>query len=339
MDKEALIDMLNRDLEDEHVSVTRYLIHAYQAGEDTPLGAFMLSMAREEMWHMDWLADEIGEMGGEPSMKQGVYPHDPTSNASLLRSYIAWEENLVKMYMAQAAKVDKQDIKRVLMQQSKESSIHAKRFAGMLAKLGPEGEEPLEKEEPGAFSPELTQRMEGEMQGEYQLVLQHLRHSFVFEEDNCPVGSSLELTAMRHMKHLSVFAEELTEAGHDIEFKLPEIDMSESAAPALESDIALTDQARKRFIDLSQHPELEEHAGLKTELEQMIYQEEFLGADLEALQGEAGAPEPAPAPAPEQASEPESEPAPAPASEQASEAEPETTPSTGFTVGSLIEKD
>ena len=61
MDKQALIDMLNQDLADEHVSVTRYLVHAYQAGEDTPLGAFMLSMAREEMWHMDWLADEIGE--------------------------------------------------------------------------------------------------------------------------------------------------------------------------------------------------------------------------------------------------------------------------------------
>ena len=269
MDKQALIDMLNQDLADEHASVTRYLIHAYQAGEDTPLGAFMLSMAREEMWHMDWLADEIGEMGGEPSMEQGVYPHDPTSNASLLRSYIDWEEGLVKHYMAQAALVDKQDIKRILIQQSKESAVHAKRFAAMLAKLGPEAEEPLVREESGDFTPELTKRMESEMQGEYQLVLQHLRHSFVFEEDNCPVGSGLELTAMRHMKHLSVFAEELTEAGHEIEFKLPEIDKSESAAPALEADIELTDQARKRFIDLSQHPELEEHQGLKTELEQM----------------------------------------------------------------------
>jgi len=328
MDKQALIDMLNQDLADEHVSVTRYLIHAYQAGEDTPLGAFMLSMAREEMWHMDWLADEIGEMGAEPTMEQGVYPHDPTSNASLLRSYIAWEENLVKMYMAQAAQVDKADIKRILMQQSKESAIHARRFAAMLAKLGPEGEEPLVKEESGAFSPELTQRMESEMQDEYQLVLQHLRHSFVFEEDNCPIASGLELTAMRHMKHLSNFAEELAEAGHDLAFKLPEIDMSESVAPALQADIALTDQARKRFIELSQHPELKEHPGLKTELEQMIYQEEFLGADLEALQGEVEEPEETPAEAPEP--------------EPASEPEPETEPEPGapsFTVGSLIKKD
>jgi hypothetical protein len=131
------------------------------------------------------------------------------------------------------------------------------------------------------------------------------------------------------MKHLSVFAEELTEAGHEIEFKLPEIDKSESAAPALKADIELTDQARKRFVDLSQHPELEEHKGLKTELEQMIYQEEFLGADLAALQGEAELPEGAPAEAPEPEPEPESEP----------ESPPKASASTGFTVGSLIKKD
>jgi rubrerythrin len=257
----------------------------------------------------------------------------------LLRSYIAWEENLVKEYMAQAARVDKADVKRILMQQSKESAVHAKRFAAMLAKLGPEAEEPLHFEESGAFSPEMTERMESEMQGEYQLVLQHLRHSFVFEEGNCPVASGLELTAMRHMKHLSNFAEELAEAGRDLKFVLPEIDKSESVAPALEADIQLTDQARKRFIELSQNPELDEHPGLKTELEQIIYQEEFLGADLEALRGEAAEPAEAPAEAPERAPEVDPTPEPKVAPEPEPEPETETAKPTGFTVGSLIKKD
>ena len=38
MDRNELIDMLNKDLADEHASIIRYLIHAYQVGEDTPLG-------------------------------------------------------------------------------------------------------------------------------------------------------------------------------------------------------------------------------------------------------------------------------------------------------------
>ena len=337
MDREQLIEMLNKDLMDEHVSVTRYLIHAYQAGEDTPLGSMMLSMAREEMWHMNWLADEIGEMGAEPDMRQGVYPHDPTSNASLLRSYIAWEEGLVKAYMAQAAKVDKADVKRILMQQSKESGIHAQRFASMLAKLGPEAEEPLAYEDTGAFSPAMSGRLNDGMQEEYQLVLQHLRHAFVFEGDNCPAGSGLELTAMRHMKHLSNFAEELAESGHSLEFVHPAIDMSESLGPALEADLELTHKARQRFIDLSQAPELAVHAGLKTELDHMIYQEEFLAEDVKGWMGETEAPgEPEARPEPEASPEPEDRPEP--------QARPESSantagPQNAFTVGSLIAKD
>ena len=334
MDRNELIDMLNQDLADEHVSVTRYLIHAYQAGEDTPLGSMMLSMAREEMWHMDWLADEIGEMGVEPELRQGVYPHDPTSNASLLRSYIDWEDNLVVEYARQAEQVGSADLKRILLQQSKESEIHSRRFAKMLEKLGAEAEEPLSFEDTGKFSPELAARMQHEMAGEYKLVLQHLRHAFVFEQQSCPVSSSLELTAMRHMKHLSHFAEELAEGGHDLDFSYPEIDASRSVESALESDLALTQQARERFVELSQNPELADHESLKTEVDHMISQETFLAMTVEGLMAETESIEAAP--------EADVEPI-----EAAPEAEPPAegtdkseTSATGpqFTVGSLIDK-
>ena len=285
-DKQSLIDMLNADLQDEHVSVIRYLIHAYQAGEDTPLGAMLLSMAREEMWHMDWLADVIGEMGAEPDMTPGVYPHDPTSNGSLLRSYIEWEDNLVGAYLAQAEKVDDPEIKRVLLQQSRESHIHSQRFAAALAKLGPDAEEPLSYEDSGEFSPRMVGRLQDEMTDEYKLVLQHLRHAFVFEDD-CPVSSELELVAMRHMKHLSHFAEELAEAGHEPQFDPPPLDMSQSVEVALQSDLQLTQEARDRFVNLSHEAELAEHPGLKLEIENMIIQEEFLAAAVQELQESA----------------------------------------------------
>ena len=63
MDKQALIKLLNKDVADEHASIIRYLIHAYQVGEDTPFGSMLLNTAREEMWHTDWLGDAIGELG------------------------------------------------------------------------------------------------------------------------------------------------------------------------------------------------------------------------------------------------------------------------------------
>ena len=55
MKKEELIEMLNKDMADEHAAILRYLVHSYLEGEDTPLGASLLSRAREEMWHMHWL--------------------------------------------------------------------------------------------------------------------------------------------------------------------------------------------------------------------------------------------------------------------------------------------
>ncbi len=97
--------------------------------------------------------------------------------------------------------------------------------------------------------------------------------------------------------------------------------MSDSVEPAIEADLELTHQARQRFIELSQAPELQKHAGLKTELDHMIYQEEFLAADLESLMEEAHEPEP------ETSQEPAAEP------------EPETPSSPKYTVGSLMKKD
>ena len=269
MDRRAFIEMLNKDLADEHASIVRYLIHAYQAGESTAFGQMLLSTAREEMWHMDWLGDELGEMGEEPLMKQGVYPHDPTSHASLLRSYIDWESNLVNVYEEQAANVADRELKRILQQLGWESITHQRRFESWLEKLGAEGERPLEPEE-GDLSADLMRRFHKEVDAQYKLVLQHLRHAFVLESKSCPVSSELELSAMRHMKHLSHFAEELIDSGAEVPFDYPGVDMSRSPKDALTSDLALTEEAHDRFIVLTQEPELAEHPDLKVEIEALV---------------------------------------------------------------------
>ncbi|MBN1250263.1 MAG: hypothetical protein JXC32_21545 [Anaerolineae bacterium] len=282
MNRAEFIEMLNRDLADEHASILRYLIHAYQVGEDTPLGQMLLSTAREEMWHMNWLGDEIGEMGEEPLMEKGDFPFDGTSNASLLCSYIDWEANLIKMYEDQAAQVDDGEMKRILQQLGWESVTHMRRFQDWLEKLGPEGEEPFEEVE-AELSADLLQRFQKEMDQHYKLVLQHLRHAFVFEEPNCPVGSELELSAMRHMKHLSHFAEELAESGQELPFGYPGVDMSRELKQALLSDLKLTEEAKDRLIMYSQDPEVEKHHGLKIEVDTMVTRNGLLSTVVKEL--------------------------------------------------------
>jgi bacterioferritin len=332
MDKKELVDMLNQDLADEHASILRYLIHAYQVGEDTPFGSTLLTMAREEMWHMNWLGDALGELGAEPRMDKGDYPYDPTSNASMLRSYMEWEARLVQLYAEQAEQVEDREISRMLLQEGLESETHRKRFEEWLGKLGPEAEEPFEYGEEGGFSPEMLATFQDETTDHYKLVLQELRHAFVFEEQICPVGSDLELSAMRHMKHLSHFAEELAESGREPEFEYPGVDQSRDVMEALVSDLQLTEAARERFVQLNQDPELADHQGLRTEVENMITRNEFLAMTVKELMEEAEGPEAEGAPA-ALAAEEAAGPAKAPTDEP-----DDADARSGFTVGSLIDK-
>jgi bacterioferritin len=292
MDRQEFIAMLNQDLADEHASVLRYLIHAYQVGEDTPLGSMLLSTAREEMWHMNWLGDEIGERGEEPDMVKADFPYEGTSNASLLRSYIAWEDNLIRVYEQQAAMVEDRELKRILQQLGWESITHRRRFQAWLDKLGPEGEEPLAFDETG-FSPDVLKRFHGQVDTHYKLVLQHLRHAFVFEDPACPIGSELELSAFRHMKHMSHFAEELGEYGEALPFDYPGVDGSRSLMPALLADLELTQDARERLIALGQDPEVAANQDLKIEIDTIVTRNGLLSMVLRELMevAEEGSPE------------------------------------------------
>lgn len=221
-------------------------------------------------------------------MEKGPFPYDDTSNASLLRSYIEWEDNLIEEYEAQAAMVEDRELKRILQQLGWESLTHRRRFQYWLDKLGPTGEEPLEFEE-GGFSAKMMKRFHNEVDAQYKLVLQHLRHAFVFEEPICPVGSELELSAMRHMKHLSHFAEELAEYGEPLPFDYPGVDTSRDVEVALSADLDMTQEAQDRFIVLSQDPEIDQHQDFKIEVDTMVTRNGLLATVLEELMEEADA--------------------------------------------------
>lgn len=100
MEKKELIDLLNNDIDDEHAAIVRYLVHAYQEGEETPIGVNLLSRCREEMWHMHWLGMAVCQLGGEPMLTPAPYPYDPTNRATIFKSYIEYEKKLVPLIMA-----------------------------------------------------------------------------------------------------------------------------------------------------------------------------------------------------------------------------------------------
>jgi bacterioferritin len=317
MERRELIAMLNHDLAAEHVSVIRYLMHAFAEGEESELGYLLKEIAREEMWHLDWLGDEIGEMGAEPDMllDLSLYPVDYTSTASALRSYIAWEVQVAAGYESQIPLVDDPGLKRVLDRERYESLVHKFKFEQMLEKLGPAAEEPLPKAGKGALSDELLGHLKREFDGEYMAIIQYLRQAFIFEEESCAISKELEFIAIDEMKHLDTLAEELTESGRAPAFENQPIDMSVTLPAALAQNVKDEIAPRDRYGALAQTAEVGEHPGLKVDLEKIAYQENYHAGTFEKFL--AGLEPPAASPP---ATEPPAEPKP------------------GWTVGSLLDK-
>jgi len=278
MKREELIGILNRDLADEHAAVLRYLVHGYLEGEDTPVGANLLSRAREEMWHMHWLGMIIADLGGEPEMKPAEYPFDPTNRATIIQSYILYEEKLIPHYYAEADRVDDPHIKRVFQREAWESAVHAKKFRRLLGKLSPDSARGIpggEREVPEDF----IERIQGEVSSKYLEMLQHIRASWALQ--NCGnLGWKLMDQAMEKMKQLAHFAEPAAENGVEPRFSPFTVERDRDAKSLLQKGLADLSSARRRHSDLRRDAELQRHAGEVINLDLTMDQEEYQEAEI-----------------------------------------------------------
>ncbi len=278
MEKQELIAMLNEDLAAEHGSIIRYLVHGYLEGEDTPLGASLLSRAREEMWHLHWLGMIIGRLGGEPRMTPTPQPYDPTNRATIFKSYVNYELGLIPHYNGEAAKVDDPHIKRVLQREAWESEYHARKFQRILDKMTPEQAEGLPDEE-NELPEEFVERLQGLVANKYTEMLQHIRSSWVFQQESI-VGWQLMDFAMTKMKQLAHLAEEVAENGITPRFEVGKIDLSASVGLALKKGLEDVRGAREEHIKFQGESETQKHSGLLLELDLALKQEEYEAAEI-----------------------------------------------------------
>jgi bacterioferritin len=279
--RNELIALLNRDLADEHAAIIRYLVHAWLEGEETPIGSNLLSRSREEMWHMDWLGTIIGRLGGEPDFKPAPYPYDPSNRATIFKSYVEYEEKLIPHYNAQAEMVQDPHIRRVLLREAWESAIHARKFQKILRKLSPE--EAAAAPRGGSKLPDgFISLLQKEVTGKYNEMLQHLRHSWVFEK-NSLVSWRLMDQSLEKMKQIAHFAEDIGGGGTPPKFKPGKTDISKSIAKALAKALDDVKKSQKRHIRLRKDSELKKHEGLVINLDLTIQQEQYQAEELEDM--------------------------------------------------------
>ena len=278
MDTQELIQMLNKDLADEHAAIIRYVIHSYLEGEDSPLGAGLLSRAREEMWHMHWLGMIIGKLGGEPNMKPAPYPLDPTNRKTIFQSYVAYEEKLIPHYMKEAEKVDDPHIKRVLEREAWESEMHAKKFTKIVNKLTDEQANSLPGEE-NELPQVFIDKIQNIVVAKYNQMLQALRDAWVFQKEEI-IGWRIMDFSMTNMKQLAHLAEPVAENGIEPKFKFQDISKAAPIGAALEKALANVKHTQKLHSDLLSDSETANHKGLMLNLDISIKQEIFEQGDI-----------------------------------------------------------
>ena len=278
MENEKLIDMLNRDITDEHAAIIRYLVHSYLEGEDSPIGAGLLSRAREEMWHMHWLGMIIGKLGGEPDLNPAPYPYDPTSRKTIFKSYVAYEEKLIPHYMKEADLMDDPHIKRVLRREAWESEMHAKKFQRTHDKLTPEQAETLPGEE-NELPDRFVEKLQNVVEIKYTQMLQALRDAWVFQSHEISGWQIIDFSFTK-MKQLAHMAEEVAENGIDPHLKKGNLITSPAIGEALQNALESVRTTRDLHTDIKNDSEAQKHSGLMVNLDLSIKQETYEAEEI-----------------------------------------------------------
>ncbi len=278
MDNNELIKMLNRDLADEHAAILRYLVHGYEEGEDTPIGASLLSRAREEMWHMHWLGMIIGGLGGEPDLKPAPYPFDPSNRATIFKSYVDYELKLIPHYQDEAGSVSDEHIRRVLYREAWESEIHAKKFEKILKKLKPDeaSGKPANKNN---LPPEFAEMLQKTVMNKYTQMLQRIRTAWVFQKD-AMTGWQIMDFSMTKMKQLAHVSEEVAANGLKPNLKTDKPFEGASVAEALNNAVDDIQKSRLDYTALNSEKEMAKHAGLAGNIGLALKQEEYEAAEI-----------------------------------------------------------
>jgi bacterioferritin len=249
MDKQKIIEMLNQDIEGEHAGIIQYLSHAFAMGEGE-ISCEIEALAREEMRHLDWLAETIVELGGTPSLKRGMMRMGGKAVWDWMSNDILQEDDAIKLYKEHIKAIDDPRIKRLLKRILSDEESHRGDFVHFVEKAKREGA----KDHRGDKKDETTEVLNWGIEHEYTVILQYMLHSYL--SPNAEMKKEMEDQAINEMQHLGWLAEEVVGGGATPVIEHTKIDRSKKPADMLRADIKIEkkvaeayDKAAKKIKD------------------------------------------------------------------------------------------
>jgi bacterioferritin len=232
MDKAKLIEILNQDLESEHGAIIQYLTHAYAMGEGE-MSCELEAVAREEMRHLDWLAEAIVELGGTPSITRGKMRMEGKTVPDWMRNNVLLEEDAIGPYKEQIELIDDPGIKRLLKRILSDEEAHHAQFEHFVEKAQKEGLTDIR----GTKKDRVTDVLNWGIEHEYTVILQYLLHSYVATDPE--MKEEMEDQAINEMQHLGWLAEEIVDGGSSPRIEHSKVYQSSSVKDMLNADIKI----------------------------------------------------------------------------------------------------
>ena len=240
MKKEEIIALLNKDLEGEHGAIIQYLTHAYAMGEGE-MACEIEALAREEMRHLDWLADTIVGLGGTLSLKRGKMRMEGKAVSDWMKNDVLAEEDAITMYKKHIEAIGDRKIKRLLKRILSDEESHHGDFAHFVDKAKREGAKDLR----GNRKDKVTQILNWGIEHEYTVVLQYLLHSYMAKNEEMRL--EMQDQAINEMQHLGWLAEEMVGGGGSPRIEHAKVDRSTRTQDMLQADIKMEKEVTKAY--------------------------------------------------------------------------------------------
>jgi len=267
--KENIANLLNKDLEGEHAAIIQYLTHAYAMGEGE-MACEIEAIAREEMRHLDWLAETIVSLGGVPSLIRGEMRTGGASVSDWMRNNVLQEDDAIAMYGAHIKAIGNPKIKRLLRRILSDEKSHRGDFQHFVGKARKSDAKDLR----GSRQDRVAQVLNWGIEHEYTVILQYLLHRYMATSED--VQKEMEDQAINEMQHLGWLSEEMVDGGGTPRIEHSAVDQSMKAADMLRADIKIEQEVAAEYDRAAQEVE---DPGLK-DLLIRIRDHEIYHADL-----------------------------------------------------------
>ena len=237
---ENIIGLLNKDLEGEHAAIIQYLTHAYAMGEGE-LACEIEAIAREEMRHLDWLAETIVNLTGTPSFKRDKMRKPGKAMAGWMTDDVHAEEDAIAMYKEHIKATGDAKIKRLLKRILSDEMAHRGKFAHFVDKVQKKKMQDLR----GARKDKVSEILNWGIEHEYTVIIQYLLHSYMAPNED--MKQEMQDQAINEMQHLGWLAEELVSGKGTPRIEHTEVFKSKKMADMLKADIQIEKEVAAEY--------------------------------------------------------------------------------------------